>query len=147
METTFMARAEDVEREWYVVDATGIPLGRLASTVAHILRGKHKPIYTPHVDTGDHVIVINAEKVELTGKKLDKKLDIRHSHYPGGLRTLTYREFLNRMPERAVRKAIRGMMPRNKLGRKMFRKLKVYAGSKHPHEAQQPKPFDIDRFL
>lgn len=143
MSKTFMAKAEEQQREWFVVDATGVPLGRLASKVATILRGKHKPTYTPHVDTGDHVIVINASKVALTGNKLDKKLYHRHSQYPGGLRTMNYRQFLERSPEKVVEKAVRGMLPRNVLGRQMARKLKVYASDSHPHQAQSPKPLEI----
>jgi len=142
-----MARPQDVERKWYVVDAAGVPLGRLASVVAHILRGKHKPTYTPHVDVGDHVIVINAAKVKLTGRKLDQKQYIRHSGYPGGLKVMSYREFMARSPERVVEKAVRGMLPHNRLGRKMFRKLRVYAGADHPHAAQQPEPLELQRFL
>jgi len=147
MDSTYMARPGQVDRKWFVVDAAGIPLGRLASAVAHVLRGKHKPIYTPHVDTGDHVIVVNADKIELTGNKLDDKQYIRHSHYPGGLRTMSYREFLARTPDRVIEKAVKGMLPRNRLGRKMYKKLKVYAGPEHPHQAQQPEPLDLDRFI
>jgi len=147
MDSTYMARPGQVDRKWFVVDAAGIPLGRLASAVAHVLRGKHKPIYTPHVDTGDHVIVVNADKIELTGNKLDDKQYIRHSHYPGGLRTMSYREFLARTPDRVIEKAVKCMLPRNRLGRKMYKKLKVYAGPEHPHQAQQPEPLDLDRFI
>ena len=139
MSKTYMAKAEEIQREWYVVDATDVPLGRLASKVATLLRGKHKPSYTPHVDTGDHVIVINADKVALTGDKLDKKIYYRHTLYPGGIRSMTYRQFLERSPERVIEKAVRGMLPRNPLGRKMFNKLKVYASADHPHQAQKPK--------
>ena len=139
MSKTYMAKAEEVQREWYVIDATGVPLGRLASKVASLLRGKHKPTYTPHVDTGDHVIVVNADKVVLTGDKLDKKIYYRHTLYPGGLRSMTYRQFLERSPEKVVEKAVKGMLPRNPLGRKVFKKLKVYASAEHPHQAQKPK--------
>ncbi|MBO8158074.1 MAG: 50S ribosomal protein L13 [Thermosyntropha sp.] len=134
-----MAKPAEIERKWYVIDASGQTLGRLASEVATILRGKHKPIYTPHVDTGDYVIIINAEKVVLTGNKLDEKLYRRHSGYPGGLKEMTYREFLQKKPEKAIEVAVKGMLPHNRLGRKMFKKLKVYRGSEHPHQAQKPE--------
>lgn len=143
MSKTYMAKTEEQQRDWYVVDATNVPLGRLASKVATILRGKHKPIYTPHVDTGDHVIVINASKVVLTGNKLDNKFYHRHTSYPGGLRSISYRDFMERSPEKVVEKAVRGMLPRNPLGRQMYRKLKVYASEHHPHEAQSPKTLEI----
>jgi large subunit ribosomal protein L13 len=132
-----------VQRQWYVIDATDVVLGRLASQVATLLRGKHKPIYAPHMDTGDFVIVVNADKVALTGRKLEQKRAYRHSGYPGGLRSLSYADLLSKHPERAVEKAIKGMLPKNKLGRKMFGKLKVYTGPEHPHQAQQPVPFEI----
>jgi len=138
-----MAKANEVERKWYVVDAEGKPLGRLASEVAKILRGKHKPEYTPHVDTGDHVIVVNAEKVVLTGKKLDQKLYRHHSLYPGGLKEIKYRAFLKDKPERAVELAVKGMLPKNSLGRAMFKKLKVYRGAEHNHAAQKPEKLEI----
>jgi len=141
--STFFAKAGEVERKWYVIDATGIPLGRLASEAARILRGKHKAIFTPNVDTGDHVIVINAEKVLLTGNKLQQKLYRRHSGYPGGLRETTYKVLMQTMPERAVEHAIKGMLPHNKLGAQMYRKLKVYKGGTHPHEAQQPEVWTL----
>ncbi|QIA28019.1 50S ribosomal protein L13 [Thermaerobacter sp. PB12/4term] len=140
MRTTFMARPQDVQQQWYVIDAAGVPLGRLASQVAKILRGKHKPIYTPHVDTGDHVIVVNAAKVRLTGEKLHKKVYYRHTGYPGGLRAVTARRLLETRPERMVELAVRRMLPRTALGRRQFRKLHVYAGAEHPHQAQQPRP-------
>lgn len=140
---TFMAKAQEVERKWYVVDADGKTLGRLASEVAKILRGKHKPIYTPHVDTGDHVIVINAEKIVLTGKKLDQKLYRRHSQYPGGLKEIPYRHLMETRPTEAIYKAVKGMLPKNSLGRKMLKKLRVYAGPDHKHEAQQPENLEI----
>ncbi len=136
---TYMAKPLEVERKWYVIDASGQTLGRLATEVATILRGKHKPIYTPHVDTGDYVIIINAEDIVLTGKKLDQKMYRRHSGYPGGLKEMTYRNLLNKRPEKAIEAAVKGMLPHNRLGRKMFAKLKVYKGSEHPHQAQQPE--------
>ena len=141
---TFMAKAEEVKRKWYVVDAEGKPLGRLASEVAKVLRGKHKPDYTPHVDTGDHVIILNAEKVVLTGKKLDNKIYRHHSLYPGGLKEIKYRQFMATKPEKAVELAVKGMLPKNSLGRAMFRKLKVYKGGKHNHQAQMPEVLEIN---
>ncbi|NLH96112.1 MAG: 50S ribosomal protein L13 [Clostridiaceae bacterium] len=141
---TYMAKAEEVKRKWYVVDAAGKPLGRLASVVASILRGKHKPIYTPHVDTGDHVIVINAEKVVLTGKKLDQKVYRRHSGWPGGLKETKYKHLMEKSPEKAVELAVKRMLPHNSLGRAMFRKLKVYRGPEHQHQAQKPEVLEID---
>ena len=140
---TYAAKPQEVERKWYVVDAEGQTLGRLASQVAAILKGKHTPIYTPHVDTGDHVIVINAEKVHLTGKKLHNKKYYRHSGYPGGLKTITAGDLLNRHPERVIKAAVWGMIPHNRLGRKMIKKLKVYAGPEHPHEAQKPEKLEL----
>lgn len=142
---TYMAKANEIERKWYLVDAEGKTLGRLASEIAKILRGKHKPIYTPHVDTGDHVIIINAEKVELTGKKLDQKMYRTHSLYPGGLKEVPYRRFLAEKPEKAVYEAIRGMLPHNRLGRQMIKKLRVYRGTEHPHQAQQPEVLEINQ--
>lgn len=136
---TFMAKAETVQRKWYVIDADGMVLGRLAAQVAAILRGKNKPIFTPHVDTGDHVIILNADKVILTGKKLDQKLYRLHSGYPGGLKETPYRVLMQKKPEFAVREAIRGMLPHNSLGRQMIKKLKVYKGTEHEHQAQQPE--------
>jgi len=136
---TYMAKGEAVERKWYVVDAEGMVLGRLASQVAAILRGKHKPIYTPHVDTGDHVIIINADKVTLTGKKLTDKMYYRHTGYPGGIRETSYGELLAKKPEFAVYEAIRRMMPKGPLGRKMLKKVRIYAGSQHQHAAQTPE--------
>ena len=141
---SYMAKAGDVQRKWYVIDAEGKVLGRLASEVAKILRGKHKPIYTPHVDTGDFVIVINADKVVLTGKKLDQKMYRKHSLYPGGLKETPYRAILANKPEKAIEEAVRGMLPHNSLGRKMFRKLKVYRGSEHEHQAQKPEVLELD---
>ncbi len=140
---TFTAKPEDIQREWFVVDAEGQTLGRLASRIAPILRGKHKPIYTPHMDCGDYVIVINAEKVRVTGRKLDQKIYYRHSGYPGGLKSISLRDQLAKHPERVIEAAVRGMLPKNKLGRRMFKKLKVYAGDSHPHQAQQPKPLKL----
>jgi large subunit ribosomal protein L13 len=140
---TFTAKKEEIERDWYVVDAEGQTLGRLASTVAPIIRGKHKPIYTPHLDCGDFVIIINAEKVRVTGRKLDQKFYHRHSGYPGGLTSISLRDQLDKHPERVLQAAIRGMLPKTKLGRQMIKKLKVYAGDSHPHQAQQPKPLEL----
>jgi large subunit ribosomal protein L13 len=143
MRTTFMANANNIERKWYVVDAAGQTLGRLASEVASILRGKHKPTYTPHVDTGDHVIIINASKIELTGNKLNDKIYYRHSQYPGGLKTRTALEMRTNYPEKMLELAIKGMLPKNSLGRQMFKKLHVYAGSEHPHQAQKPEVYEL----
>ena len=140
---TYTPKPGDVERTWHVVDATDVVLGRLASQVATLLRGKHKATFAPHVDAGDFVIVINADKVALTGNKREQKLAYRHSGYPGGLRSVTYAELLEKRPERAVEKAVRGMLPKNTLGRQQLSKLKVYAGPEHPHAAQQPQPFEI----
>lgn len=143
MQSTYMARPQDVTREWYVIDATGVPLGRLASEIARILRGKHKPIFTPHVDTGDHVIVVNAEKVALTGDKLKKKMYYWHTGYPGGLRAISAERLLQTRPERMIELAVRRMLPRTRLGRRQFRKLHVYRGAQHPHEAQRPKEWPL----
>lgn len=140
---TYTPKPGEIERSWYVIDATDVVLGRLASHVAILLRGKHKASYAPHVDTGDFVIVINAGKVALSGSKREQKRAYRHSGYPGGLRSVTYGELLDKNPERAIEKAVRGMVPKTRLGRQQMSKLKVYAGSDHPHAAQQPKPFDI----
>ena len=141
---TYMPNPQDVARKWYVVDGSGIPLGRLASEVAKILRGKNKPIYTPHADTGDFVIIVNAGEVALTGKKLDTKIYYHHSLYPGGLKSMKYRDFMAKKPERAVEKAVKGMLPHNRLGDQMFTKLKVYAGPEHPHAAQKSEPLVIN---
>lgn len=138
-----MAKPDEIEREWFVVDAKGKTLGRFASQVAKILRGKHKPTYTPHVDSGDFVIVVNAEKVELSGDKWADKEYIRHSQYPGGIRKTPYEDLREIKPELIIEKAVRGMLPHNKLGRKIFKKLKVYAGPDHPHQAQQPKEIEL----
>jgi large subunit ribosomal protein L13 len=140
---TFSPKDSDITRQWHVVDASDVVLGRLASHVAVLLRGKHKPIFAPHVDTGDFVIVVNAAKVSLSGNKLEQKNAYRHSGYPGGLRSVSYSILMASNPERAVEKAVRGMLPKNSLGRKTLRKLKVYAGPEHPHQAQQPKPYEI----
>ena len=140
---TFMANAQTVERKWYVVDADGMTLGRLASQVASILRGKNKPTYTPHVDTGDYVIVINADKVILTGKKLDQKIYYKHSGFPGGLSETPYRRLLNEKPEFVIQHAVIGMLPKGPLGRQMAKKLKVYSGPDHEHAAQQPETLVI----
>ncbi|MDD3613791.1 MAG: 50S ribosomal protein L13 [Caldicoprobacterales bacterium] len=140
---TYMANAETVERKWYVVDAKGKTLGRLSSEIAKILRGKHKPTYTPHVDTGDFVIVINAELIEVTGNKGEQKLYRHHSGYPGGLKERTYNELMEKAPTKIIYTAVKGMMPKGPLGRKMLKKLKVYAGPSHNHEAQQPELLEI----
>lgn len=140
---TYSPKASEIQRSWYIVDAEGLTLGRMASEVAKVLRGKHKPTYTPHLDTGDHVIIVNADKVVLSSGKADKKQVYRHSGYPGGLRSRTYAELLGSSPEEAVRRTVRGMIPKNRLGRAQLKKLKVYAGPTHPHAAQQPQPLDL----
>ena len=140
---TFMPKAADITRQWYVVDAEGQVFGRLASKVANILRGKNKPIYTPHVDTGDYVIIINADKIQMTGKKLDQKVYYHHSGYVGGLKETKYRKLLAEKPEFAIRRAVTGMLPKGPLGRQMAKKLKVYAGPTHEHAAQQPEKFEL----
>lgn len=142
---TYTPKPGEVEQTWYVIDANDVVLGRLASHVARLLRGKHKPQFAPHVDTGDYVIVVNAEKVALTGAKREAKMDYRHSGYPGGLRATSYVELLEKNPRRAVEKAVKGMLPHTTLGRQMLTKLKVYAGPDHPHQAQQPVPFEISQ--
>ena len=141
---TWTAKATDVERRWYVVDAEGETLGRLATRIADTLRGKQKPTYTPHVDTGDFVVVVNAEKIGVTGQTLDQKRYYRHSGYPGGIRSRTLREQLERRPTEVIRTAVKGMLPRNKLARRQITKLKVYAGPNHPHEAQNPQSLRMD---
>ncbi len=141
---TYVAKPTDRQRDWYVVDAEGKTLGRLATQIANALRGKRKPEYTPHCDTGDFVVVINAEKIVVTGNKRADKLYWRHSGYPGGIRSRTLNEMLERRPEEVIRKAVHGMLPRNRLARQQLRKLKVYAGPDHPHAAQQPKPMEIE---
>ncbi|MGE7623995.1 50S ribosomal protein L13 [Viridibacillus sp. NPDC096237] len=143
MRTTFMAKGHEVERKWLVVDAEGKTLGRLASEVAAILRGKHKAIFTPNVDTGDHVILINAGKIELTGKKLQDKIYYRHTQYAGGLKTRTAGEMKEKYPKQMLELAIKGMLPKNSLGRQMFTKLHVYAGAEHPHAAQKPEAYEL----
>ena len=144
MKTTFMANANNIERKWYVVDAEGKTLGRLAAEVAKVLRGKHKPTFTPHADTGDHVIVVNAEKVRVTGKKLLQKEYFRHSGYPGGARFTTLAMMLEKHPERVIEMAVKGMLPKNKLGAQQYRKLNVYAGAEHPHAAQKPEVLELN---
>lgn len=143
MNKTFSQRPEDVQREWLLVDAEGKTLGRLASEIAKILRGKHKPTFTPHVDGGDFVVVINADKIRVTGDRLDSKKYYRHSGYMGGLKEISLRRMLETHPERVLELAVRGMLPKNRLGRKMFKKLKVYAAPTHPHAAQQPRRIDL----
>ena len=140
---TFVAKNETVQRDWYLVDATGKTLGRLSAEIAHRLRGKHKPVYTPHVDTGDYIIVVNAEKIAVTGKKLTDKLYHRFTGYIGNLKTESLGQALERHPERVIEIAVKGMLPKNTLGRAMYRKLKVYKGAEHPHAAQQPQVLDI----
>jgi large subunit ribosomal protein L13 len=142
---TFSPKASEIQRDWVVIDATDVVLGRLASHTAAILRGKNKPTFAPHVDTGDFVIIINADKVALTGQKALKKMAYRHSGYPGGLKAVSYSELLEKNPVRAVEKAVRGMLPKNSIGRSQLRKLKVYTGSEHPHAAQQPKQYTFDQ--
>ncbi|MBP8988784.1 MAG: 50S ribosomal protein L13 [Clostridia bacterium] len=137
--STYVAKPADIERKWYVVDAEGMTLGRLASEVAKILRGKHKPEYTPFIDTGDYVIVVNAAKVELTGKKMDQKVYRYHTQYPGGLKEIKYQDMMKKKPEKVVELAVKGMLPKNSLGRAMYKKLKVYAGPEHQHAAQKPE--------
>ena len=140
---TYTPKPEDIQREWLVVDAKDQTLGRLASQIAHLLRGKHKPIFSPHMDVGDYVIVINCDKVRVTGRKLDQKNYYWHSGYPGGIRSRTLREQLDKYPERVIEAAVRGMLPKNKLGRQMIKKLKVYKGDSHPHAAQKPKVYEL----
>ena len=140
---TYTPKADEIERKWWVVDAAGRPLGRLATEIARVLRGKHKPMYTPHLDTGDHVVVLNATQVVLTGNKADKKTYFRHSGYMGGERHIPYRRMAGAHPERIIEMAVKGMMPKNALGRAMYKKLKVYAEAEHPHQSQQPQPLDI----
>jgi large subunit ribosomal protein L13 len=140
---TFSAKAEQVQRDWYVVDAAEKTLGRLASEIAHRLRGKHKAEYTPHVDTGDYIVVINAEKIQVTGAKTTDKMYHHHTGYPGGLKSISFEKLIDKVPERIIQNAVKGMLPRNPLGRAMFKKLKVYAGDEHPHTAQQPQTLNI----
>lgn len=143
MRTTYMANANNIERKWYVVDAEGKTLGRLSSEVASILRGKHKPTFTPHVDTGDNVIILNASKIELTGKKLTDKIYYRHTQYAGGLKTRTANEMRTNYPTKMLELAIKGMLPKGSLGRQMIKKLHVYAGAEHPHQAQKPEVYEL----
>ena len=145
MTRTYTPKAGEVQREWLVIDATDVVLGRLASHAAVLLRGKHKATFANHIDSGDFVIIVNAEKVALTGQKLQKKMAYRHSGYPGGLKSVTYAELLEKNPVRAVEKAIRGMLPKNSIGRQQLSKLKVYVGAEHPHAAQQPTPYTLDQ--
>lgn len=145
MTRTFTPKAGQIQRDWIVIDATDVVLGRLASHAAAILRGKNKPTFAPHVDVGDFVVIVNAGKVALTGQKLQKKMAYRHSGYPGGLKSTSYAELLEKNPVRAVEKAVRGMLPKNTLGREQLSKLKVYAGAEHPHAAQQPTPYTLDQ--
>lgn len=140
---SFVAKKEDINRDWFVVDATDLILGRLASEVARRLRGKHKAIFTPNMDTGDFIIVVNADKIRLTGRKMDQKLYHRHSGYPGGIRSVNARRLLDTFPDRVLLGAVRGMLPKNRLGRQMIKKLKVYAGPEHPHQAQLPQPLSL----
>ena len=142
---TYTPKAAEVEKRWHVIDATDVVLGRLASQAAILLRGKHKPTFAPHVDTGDFVVIVNADKVALTGNKREQKKAYRHSGYPGGLTAVGYVELLEKNPERAVEKAVRGMLPKNTLGRAQLSKLKVYRGPEHPHQAQKPQPFEISQ--
>jgi large subunit ribosomal protein L13 len=141
---TYTPKPSEIQRTWYEVDADGAVLGRLAAEVARVLRGKHKPIYAPHLDTGDHVIIVNAAKVIMTSDKADKKVVYRHSGYPGGLKAHTYRDLLEKRPAETLRRAIKGMLPKGALGQQMLRKLKVYAGPTHPHSAQRPQPLEVD---
>ncbi|MCA1066374.1 50S ribosomal protein L13 [Rossellomorea sp. AcN35-11] len=143
MRTTYMAKANEIDRKWFVVDAEGKTLGRLSSEVASILRGKHKPTFTPHVDTGDHVIILNASKIELTGKKLTDKIYYRHTNHPGGLKQRTALEMRTNYSEKMLELTIKGMLPKGSLGRQMFKKLHVYAGAEHPHQAQQPEVYEL----
>jgi large subunit ribosomal protein L13 len=140
---TYTPKADEIERKWWVVDAAEKPLGRLCTEIASVLRGKHKPMYTPHLDTGDHVVVVNASKVVLTGKKADQKTYFRHSGYMGGEQHIPFRRVMASHPERVIERAVKGMLPKNALGRSMYMKLKVYAGGEHPHQGQQPQPLDI----
>ena len=140
---TFILRKEDVERKWYVVDADGQILGRLASKIASILRGKHKETFTPHIDMGDHIVVVNADKIRVTGRKAEQKTYYRHTGYPGGLRTEKYEKIIQEHPDRIIRRAVWGMLPHNRLGRKLIKKLKIYASPEHPHQAQRPEVMTI----
>ena len=140
---TYSAKAETVQRDWYVVDAEGKTLGRLATEIASRLRGKHKPEFTPHVDTGDYIVVVNAEKIAVTGNKATNKIYYSHTEYPGGIKDINFKDLIEKAPERVIQSAVKGMLPRGPLGREMFRKLKIYVGSEHPHTAQQPQQLDV----
>ena len=140
---TYSAKSADIQHDWFIIDASGKTLGRMAVEIAHRLRGKHKPEYTPHVDTGDYIVVINAEKVAVTGNKSEGKIYHSHTGYPGGLKSISFKKLIDKAPERTIQSAVKGMLPRNPLGREMFRKLKVYAGSEHPHAAQQPQILEL----
>jgi len=142
---TYSPKASEIQRDWHVIDAEGLVLGRVATEAARILRGKHKPTFSPHIDTGDHVIIINADKIVLTAGKADKKLIHRHSGYPGGIRQRTFGDLMDRRPAEAVRRSIRGMLPKNRLGRAQISKLKIYAGPTHPHSAQKPQPLALEQ--
>lgn len=144
MQRTTVPKVNEIERAWHVVDATDLPLGRLASEVAKVLRGKHKPSFTPHLDLGDHVIVVNADKVRITSKKSEEKIYYRHSGYPGGIKAESFNALLERRPEAVVERAVKGMLPKNRLGRAVYRKLHVYAGAEHPHGPQNPEPLELD---
>lgn len=143
MNTTYSAKKQDTDRQWYVIDATDVTLGKLAVRVADVLRGKHKPTFTPHVDAGDFVIVLNAEKIKVSGKKSEQKTYVRHSGYPGGFRSVVYKDLQAKHPDRIITAAVKGMLPHNRLGRQVLKKLKVYAGENHPHAAQQPQPLEV----
>ncbi len=143
VQKTYATTPDVIERRWWVVDAKGMTLGRVASKVAPLLRGTHKAYFTPHLDTGDYVIIVNADKIHVTGKRMDQKIYYRHSGYPGGLKSLTLRELMDKFPTRALRLAIKGMLPKGPLGRRMFKKLKIYAGADHPHQAQQPQILEL----
>ena len=140
---TYSAKADDIHHDWFVVDAENLTLGRLATEIAHRLRGKHKPEYTPHMDIGDYVVVVNCEKIQVTGAKLTDKIYYHHTGFPGGIKAASFEQVIERAPERVIQRAVKGMMPRNPLGRAMLKKLKVYAGPAHPHSAQQPQPLTI----
>ena len=141
---TYSAKPADIQHDWFIIDASGKTLGRMAAEIAHRLRGKHKPEYTPHMDTGDYIVVINAEKIRVTGKKTTDKMYYRHTGYPGGLRSISFDKLIDHKPEMVIEQAVKGMLPKNPLGRDMYRKLKVYAGSEHPHAAQQPQTLEIN---
>lgn len=143
MRTTYMAKPQDIKRSWYIIDAANRPLGRVATEAARLLRGKHKPEFTPHIDTGDHVIILNAEKVVLTGRKLEQKFYYRHSGYPGGLKKIDYATMLEKQPEKVMYMAVRGMLPHNRLGRATLKKLRVYRNNQHSHQAQEPQPWGV----